>query len=230
MPEPRHLSPETLLAYHERTLSDAEVERVQDHLVECPECASVVLDLESFPDLEPPTEAHRLTPADLRRQWADIEHRISERRPWWQRHQVLLPVAAAFFAAAVALGFWAQNAQSELRAADQPSGDVHVIELAPPSAAHRGLLRETAPSDVETLVIVLDPGLVDAFPSYSVDVESPDGVPIAQRVPVHQSQHRLFVLMVSRESLPPGVNTLELFGERGGERIPIEEFELTADR
>lgn len=231
MPEPKHLSPETLLAYHERTLPEADVERVQEHLVDCPECAAAVLDLESFPDLEPPTEAYRLSPADLRSQWTEIERRIVERRPLWQRHELLLPLAASLFVAAVGLGIWGQSARSQSGSGPRLSGDVVLIEPTRADVTHRGPAGAAqVPNDVETLAVVLDLSSAEVSPPYTLDIRSAGGELLARDLPVRRTQEGLVTVMVPRDLLAPGHNSLEIFGATGGERIPVATFGVETGR
>lgn len=48
-----HPGPELLVAYHEQGLEPEEREVLQDHLAVCPECAHAVLDMATFPEVEP---------------------------------------------------------------------------------------------------------------------------------------------------------------------------------
>ena len=52
-----HPTPEVLVAYHEAELSDAETDRVREHLAGCAECAREVLDYGRFGDELPEDEA-----------------------------------------------------------------------------------------------------------------------------------------------------------------------------
>jgi len=60
-----HPTVEELAAYHRGELAGRARELLQDHLARCEECARLLLDLESFADLEPPSEAYRLSDDDV---------------------------------------------------------------------------------------------------------------------------------------------------------------------
>lgn len=71
-----HPAPEKLAEYHARELPAEEIPELQDHLAECPECSQLLLDLESFEELEPP-EGHRpVTDARVRRDWKRLRRRL----------------------------------------------------------------------------------------------------------------------------------------------------------
>lgn len=60
-----HPSTDDLIAYHADTLDAAASERLQDHLALCRTCTQALLDLETFPEVEPVDEADRATAQDL---------------------------------------------------------------------------------------------------------------------------------------------------------------------
>jgi hypothetical protein len=71
-----HPAVEELVAYHQDGLAEEARERLQDHLALCKECARLLLDLEGFADLEPPSEAHRLSDGDVEEAKASLRVRI----------------------------------------------------------------------------------------------------------------------------------------------------------
>ncbi len=66
-----HLTPDQLVAYHFRQLSEDEAEQAQIHLVKCRECASLLLDLAEFcaPGED---EASQLSPTEFEAAWAEL--------------------------------------------------------------------------------------------------------------------------------------------------------------
>ena len=60
-----HPPVEELAAYHRGELAGEARELLRDHLALCAECARLLLDLENFADLGPPSEAHRLADDDV---------------------------------------------------------------------------------------------------------------------------------------------------------------------
>ena len=88
-PEP-HPEPETLAAYHAGELTEPEERRLQDHLVSCPECAALLLDLDGLSD--PGFGAGALSPADQEALWRSLQAEIRQEEPpaekpgdddWW---------------------------------------------------------------------------------------------------------------------------------------------------
>lgn len=226
---PGHLDPEELLAYHERRLPEEAVERVRDHLARCPECAGVVLDFEAFPDLEPPGEDHRLTPADVERELRALEARIeAESRPLWQRHQVLLPLAAALLLAVVGLGAWGVLLQQRLENATGPRGDVAVVaDLRPTDEPLRGeqpAVRVPEWAGRAVLLLSLRPG--QGHQAYRVDVISPDGRLLVFGLPVRRAPDGFLALELPREVLVPGELRLELSGSQGGTWERVAEYRV----
>lgn len=226
-----HPDPEELLAYHERQLREAAAENVRDHLARCPECARVVLDFEAFPDLEPPDEEHRLTPADVERERRALEARIEARsRPVWQRHHVLLPLAAALFLGALGLGAWGFTLQHRLERATGPRGDVWIVaDLRPASEPLRGP-EPTAhvPDWAERAVLLLSLRPGREHPAYRVDVVSPEGRLLVSDLPVRRGPDGLLAVELPRELLTPGELRLDLRGSEGDtwERVAEYRFEL----
>ncbi len=70
-----HLTPNQLVAYHFRQLSEDEAEQIQIHLVKCRECASLLLDLADFcaPGEDP---ASQLSPTEFEAAWAELRARL----------------------------------------------------------------------------------------------------------------------------------------------------------
>lgn len=74
-----HPAPEKLAEYHARELPAEEIPELQDHLAECPECSQLLLDLESFEELEPPAGHRPVTDAQVRRDWKRLRRRLRSR-------------------------------------------------------------------------------------------------------------------------------------------------------
>lgn len=72
-----HPTPEQLAAYHAGELPEDEVEKIQDHLALCHECAELLLDLADFEDPAPPAAIPGLTEADVDAAWQDLKARLA---------------------------------------------------------------------------------------------------------------------------------------------------------
>ncbi len=76
--QPGHPTAEELVAYHTGELSDEASEALREHLALCGECTGVLLDLASFEELQPPTEADRLSDDDVATLKRSLEDRLKE--------------------------------------------------------------------------------------------------------------------------------------------------------
>jgi hypothetical protein len=227
-----HPDPEALLAYHEGALAEDQADRVQEHLARCPDCAQAVLDFAAFPGLEPPGAEHRLSPAEVRSRWRELERRLARpARPVWQRHHVLLPLAAAFFLAAVGLAVWAGSLRERVERLEGPRGDVFVVgALRPEGASLRGGEPPEVPDWAGRVVVYLPlpPGGSD-HPAYEVDAVSRAGRRVLAGLPVRPSPEGLVALDLPRELLGEGEVTFELFGLERGSRREVARYPLSVD-
>lgn len=226
-----HPDPVTLLDYHEGRLPEAEADRVQEHLALCPECAGAVLDFAAFPDLEPPSEEHRLSPADVESQRRALERRLeSERRPVWQRHQVLLPLAAGLFLAVVGLGAWAGVLRERLDRLEGPRGDAFVVgALRPEGAGLRGGDPREIPDwagRVHAYLILPPAAELEGRRAYEVDVVTTAGRRVLSGLRVERSPEGHFVLDLPRTLLPAGQYRFELYGLEDGARRELASYGL----
>src|SRR5437763_1557757 len=74
-----HPEPETLAAYHAGELTEPEERRLQDHLVGCPECSALLLDLDGLG--RPEFGAGSLAPADQEALWRSLQPEIRKEEP-----------------------------------------------------------------------------------------------------------------------------------------------------
>src|SRR5947208_7978389 len=118
-PEP-HPEPELLAAYHAGELTEPEERRLQDHLVGCPECAALLLDLDGLSD--PAFGAGSLAPADQEALWRSLQAEIRKEEPAPLapvvplRRRTLSPtwlpaLAAALLVATTGLSAWVVSLQ-----------------------------------------------------------------------------------------------------------------------
>src|SRR4051794_28210040 len=74
---PAHPDPDELAAYHAGALAPADEMRVQDHLVDCPECAPALLDIARFAAPEDFDSNDAAVPDGLEEAvWAGVRDRI----------------------------------------------------------------------------------------------------------------------------------------------------------
>ena len=92
-----HPSPDVLLRYARGALNEQESDRLQDHLAVCPECTRHLLDLRTFPAVEPIEPERQLSELERERQKRHLDARIQR-----MRARTLGWVAAGGWAAAAA--------------------------------------------------------------------------------------------------------------------------------
>jgi hypothetical protein len=224
-----HPAPHELLAYHEKSLTEDAKERIRDHLVVCEECSRVILDFAAFPRIEPRDERNRMSADDLEDQWQDLEQALAARRPVWQRHQVLLPLAAMFFAAAIGLGLWTADLQERIESLEGPSGAVFVAaELRPGGDDTRGEGETIEVPPWARQVLILLNVIVDAdYDRYGVDVFASGRGRILTGVPVQKGPEGGFAISLPRSDLAAGEGRIELFGVRDGRRVLLADYRFT---
>ena len=130
-----HPAPEELLDYHLGDLAEADRERLQDHLVLCEACSRTVLDLGSFPDVEPARETDRLTEFELAADWKRFRERALARPV---RPRLAYALAASLLVAALGLSLWGIRLREQVRELSGPRADVFVADLVPLGSEVRG--------------------------------------------------------------------------------------------
>jgi len=222
-----HPSPDQLFGYHERRLPPAVADSVQEHLVACEECSRAILDFAAFPSLVPPSERHRLSPADVEERWRGLERELARwSRPLWQRHQVLLPAVALLAAMAVGLGLWGVKLRGELVGPRISGGDLEVVaDLGSAETTTRGAGQGVSPSPAaRRLVFVLVDPRVEGDGAYEADLVTERGRLVQTGLPVLRSWSGDFTLELSRDAVPPGAYRLELYGLEAGSRASIATY------
>lgn len=234
-PDPgEHPPPDELLAYHEGRLSADDVERIQEHLVQCGACSGVVLDFARFPRLEPPDESHRLSGAEVEERWQSLERELgARRRPLWRRSEVLLPLAALFFFATLGLALWVSALRQEVDALRAPRGDVYVMaDLRPDGGATRGGTdARRLPPWAERVVVLLALAPGADYGTYEVELSREGGGGGLSTLPVFQTPEGGFAVEVPADLVEsPGRYRFELYGLEGGRRESLAEYSLEIAR
>lgn len=136
-PEP-HPEPEVLAAYQAGELTEPEERRLQDHLVGCPECAALLLDLDGLS--RPEFGAGSLAPADQEALWRSLQAEIRKKEepplapvvplrrpassPRW-----LQALAAALLVATIGLSAWVASLRRTVSELAQPQANAPVLDL-----------------------------------------------------------------------------------------------------
>lgn len=71
-----HPEPDALFHYYAGELSSADADGVQGHLASCPACARAVIDFETFPHLDAPSDDDVPSIEDVEAGWADLQARL----------------------------------------------------------------------------------------------------------------------------------------------------------
>ncbi|HZF09105.1 MAG TPA: zf-HC2 domain-containing protein [Thermoanaerobaculia bacterium] len=243
-----HPSPETLAAYHEGELADAEAERLRYHLALCPECAALLLDLGAFADLAPPAGVHDLADGEVEAAWRAVQPRLDRGRETPSASNLVrLPPPAspastrsprpAYFAwalaaswlAVVGLGLWVIVLQREITRSTGASAKVAVAGLSPAggdSTRGREEPRQPVLSASRGLVLQLVAAGLPDQDGYAVEIQETGtaGRVVwsgpAERDPVEKD----FTVVLPPGFLRPGRYQVHLYGTEAGVRRRMADF------
>lgn len=73
-----HPDPDALFDYHAGELARADADTIQGHLARCPACARAVLDFETFPHFDAPSDEDVPSAEEVEAGWADLQARVRE--------------------------------------------------------------------------------------------------------------------------------------------------------
>ena len=225
-PEP-HPGPEALAAYHAGELTEPEERRLQDHLLGCPECAALLLDLDGLSD--PGFGAGSLAPADQETLWRSLQSEIRKEEPVPAPLAPVVPLrravsprwlpalAAALLAVTIGLSAWVASLQRKVDVLSRPQPNATVIQLSPLTTRGRGSRSEVQADASRRLTLILYlPGPSSRAARYRAEVFRGDGSK-ALEVPglVFQEDLEGVSLELSRDEIGPGDYRLRLFGGTG---------------
>jgi hypothetical protein len=227
-----HPAPEELLDYHSGDLAPAETQRNQEHLALCPVCARTLLDLDSFPDVEPVREEDRLTAAELTGQWRRFQDTAQRLAPSRERPRpaspAVLALAAALLFAVVGLSLWNVQLRNAVRDLSQPEAGVLVADLVPRGEAieraEGGEDTVRVPPWADRVLLILNLADPATAREYRVEIATQDGREVWSRRGVHRSADGTFALQIPRRFLPPGRYRIRLSGLRDGAEEPVAEY------
>lgn len=229
-----HPSPELLVAYDAGELAEDEAAGVRRHLAVCPECARTVLDLASFPHLEPAPGVVPLSDQEEEAQWQAIRERLAAEAPRTLRRSsspswTFQLLAAGLALACLGLGGWVWRLQGRL--AEEPAAgsaasgiNVFPLDLAPLDASgKRGPAATSVPAGMRSLLLRLNLADARPFDDYRVTVRK-DGVAgevVWSRDGLVRQPEGNFSVVLPCETLPGGSYRIEVEGLRaqGPERL-----------
>lgn len=227
-PEP-HPGPELLAAYHAGELTEPEEHRLQDHLVGCPECAALLLDLDGLSD--PGFGAGSLPPADQEALWKSLQAEIHEEGPLAPvvplRRSTAAPrwlqaLAAALLVATLGLSVWVASLRRMVDELSRPQANALVLDLDAGAARGEGEARPwVIPKDVRLFTLILSPPGPRST-RYRVAMERVGGEKVwsGELVP---NELGSLSLILPRHGIAPGDYRVRLLGPEGE---PVAEYAL----
>lgn len=216
-----HLAVEELAAYHAGSLPEAAEARVQDHLVDCPECTRVLLDLDALRHgADPADEASAAEKAAF---WRTLRPRLPDRSSLRLRASQLL---AATLAAAV-VGLALQNAalRRAIENLSQPDLGAPVRDLSAtvPRGTAAPAVVSLAPDD-QFFTLVLSPADSRNFLDHEVVLESAEDGEIWRGRGLKKNRYGTFSVTFPRRRTEDGDYTLRVFGIAGEARELVGEY------
>jgi hypothetical protein len=222
------LDAELLVAYTNDQLSEAEAERVRDHLVGCPQSRALLRELVHFPE----TQEGMAIPdeVELEGAWRKVRSRISPpEAPRVAAKTTWIAVAAGLALACVGLGIWGTAQQRTVRELSRPVANVVIEDLYPIGDPLRQ--RETAGlpalelgETTRELVLVLHS--IEARPGLRARLYRPKGRELWNSPALEVEPEGTVVLAIPSGSLSPGAYSIALSDDSPGERPQLYAFEI----
>jgi hypothetical protein len=237
-----HPEPDELAAYQAGELAGEAKRRLEDHLVACPACAALLLDLDGLAD--PGFGAGRPGAAAERdAAWESFRAQIANTAPEVRGRfapppapRWLYALAATLLLAVGALSFEMvslsqHNADlaQKVAALSRPEGNTPVVDLFQGIA--RGAQPSTpapiAPSGARSFTLVLHADPLPSYREYGVEILDATGRLLSRERGLQpQMPYRLLTLGVPRETLGAGSYQVRLFGIDGSSTVTIGRYAL----
>ena len=235
-----HPDSDEIVAYHEGTLSPGDMQRVQDHLVACRECAALVADLEGLG--EPGFGAgENLPPETGEIVWKSIRQQIRREQepskvvvpfrretsamdlPRWLR-----PLAAMLVISTLALSGWVAHLRDRVKDLSSPQLNAPILDLYPAGSTRgEGRAVQTVPADARLFTVVLNPAGRPAFERYELEIADADGDVVRRDGGLKPNPYGSFSVTLAKDLLGPGDFRVRLVGiDPGGGRRTVEEYAL----
>lgn len=229
-----HPDVDAWIAYHEGELAAAEEERLRRHLVHCPACVSLLLDLDAFSgggDGEELSELERAAAWRSMRAALEREVKLREevpvaplrrtarrrtarrrtaRRDGARRLAVPAALAASLAAGVLGLALWnvhrdAAALQMTVAALTEPQVNVPIRDLYPDTATRSGgAARSTEVPPAPFFTLVLNLEEPPDFAAYEVEVVGAAGHVAWTGQGLEMSPYGTFTLGLARDFLTPG--------------------------
>ena len=235
-----HPEPATLAAYHAGELTGEEERRLQDHLVGCPECAALLLDLDGLAD--PGFGAGSLSAADQEALWKSLQAEIRKEEPAPAslapvvplRRRTLSPswlpaLAAALLVVAVGQAIWLASLQRNVAALSQIQLHAPAIDLYASRSRGERQSDQTVPPKAKIFNLILHPEKPRSASRYRVEITRAGGGTVWsgpwERDEVAPDPYDPVPLTAPRGVLGPGDYRIHWF-EENGHRIGDYELQI----
>ena len=232
-----HPEADELVAYSEGTLPAGDMQRVQDHLVACRECAALVADLEELGDPEFGS-GEELPPETGEIVWEKVREEIRPKvLPFRGREKPaasprwLQSLAAMLVISTLALSGWVARLRDQVKELSSPQLNAPILDLYP-AGSTRGPRSvtpavQTVPPDVRLFTVVLSPAGRPAFASYELEIVDAGGGVVRRDGGLQPNPYGSFSVTLARDLLGPGDFRVRLVGiDPGGGRRTVEEYAL----
>jgi hypothetical protein len=236
-----HPEPETLAAYHAGELTAAEERRLQDHLVACRECATLLLDLDGLAD--PGFGAGFLSAADQQALWERIQGEIKQETPEKPPAPViplrrparsaapprwLQALAASLLIVTLGLSTWVVSLRRTVNELARPQVNAPMADLFSGATRSEGSPRPgvSIPANEPAFILILHPPRSRSTTRYRVEITRASGDVVWRQDGVPPDPRGSLPLRLSPHWLGPGEYRIRLFEETGKKQEPILDNEL----
>jgi hypothetical protein len=219
-----HLQIDTAIDYYHGRLDTDSTETIQDHLALCPECAALLLDLESFSQAEASPPADR-TAARLLAQ--GITQQLRAER--WRRATAL--AASLLVATVLPLGILSlragRSATVSARQGPPPDANLPNVSLYPRSS-HRGAEsnRVDLAGSHQLIAIGLPTEEPPRAPDFALKLIDSSGRELLMLRGLQPTATGTFNIGLPAVLLQPGRYLLRLASVQRGQLIPLEDYDL----
>jgi hypothetical protein len=229
-----HPNPDELLDYHVGDVSSEQRERIQDHLVLCPECVQSLLDLDAFPDL-PVDPREKLSPGEIASEWERFQGEVRQSRASGARGILgsaagSFKLAAALAAICLGLGLQVLRMERQMGNLSRPRGGLGIVDLSPiegrierAEGDAKGI--QVSP-ETDRLVLILNLADADSSAGYEVAILAADGHEIWRGGGLQRTPEGTLALEVPRRFLTATSYRIQLFRVDSRERKSVAEYSL----
>ena len=227
-----HPEADELVAYYEGTLSPGDMQRTQDHLLACRECAELIVDLEGLGDPEFGT-AEIIPDETAELVWKNVRQQIrrdegpSNVVPFRSVPRWVRPLAAMLVISTMALSGWVAYLRDRVEDLSSPQLNAPVLDLYPAGSTRgEGAAVQTVPPEARLFTVILNPAGRPAFAAYELEILDDGGV-VRRDGGLMPNPYGSFSVTLPKDLLGTGDFRVRLVGiDSGGGRQTVEEYAL----